>query len=185
MNNAILLHGTGGNNTDYFWFANTKDYLENLGYAVWWPLLPNTDLPELEETRSYIEQNMPTLDKNSIIIGHSSACPTILDLLQKSDFAVKQVILVGGFYEEIDKEGTSALMLPNSFEWELLKIKAQEYIFINSDNDPWGCNDIQARKASLELGGTLIIPAGLGHMGSISYSQPMKEFDLLKRLINC
>lgn len=183
MSNAILLHGTGGSDVDYFWFADTKDHLESLGYSVWWPLLPNTDRPELKETRNYIEQNMPTLDENSIIIGHSSACPAILDLLQQEDLMVKQVILVGGFYEEIDKEGASALMLPSSFDWNKLKANAHEYILINSDNDPWGCNDIQARKASLKLGGTLIVPAGQGHMGSISFNQPMKEFDLLKRLI--
>lgn len=183
MSNAILLHGTGGSDSDYFWFGDTKNYLESLGYSVWWPLLPNTDHPKLEETRTFIEQNMPTLDERSVIIGHSSACPAILDLLQKSNLTVKQVVLVGGFYEEIDEEGTSALMLPSSFDWELLKSKAHEYVLINSDNDPWGCNDVQARKASLGLGGTLIVPTGLGHMGSISFKQPMKKFSLLKKLL--
>ena len=183
MSNAILLHGTGGSDTDYFWFSDTKNYLESLGYTVWWPLLPNTDKPKLEETRSYIKQNLPALDESSIIIGHSSACPVILDLLQRDDLKVDKVILVGGFYEEIDKEGASALMLPNNFDWKQLKTKAKEYIFINSDNDPWGCNDIQARKASLKLSATLVVPTGLGHMGSISFNQPMKEFWLLKRLI--
>ena len=183
MRSAALLHGTGGSDTDYFWFDDTKNYLESLGYRVWWPLLPNTDKPELNETRSYVEQHMPMLDENSILIGQSSACPVILDLLQKTNLAVKQVVLVGGFYEEIDKEGASALMLPGVFNWELLKKKAAEYILINSDNDPWGCNDIQARKASLKLEATLIVPSGLGHMGSISFNQPMKEFGLVKRLI--
>lgn len=183
MSNAILLHGTGGSDVDYFWFADTKNHLESLGYSVWWPLLPSTDHPELKETRNYIKQNMPTLDEDSIIIGHSSACPVILDVLQENDLTVKQVILVGGFYEEIDDKGTSARMLPASFDWDRLKPKAQEYILINSDNDPWGCNNVQARKASLKLHGTLIVPAGQGHMGSITFNQPMKEFDLLKRLI--
>lgn len=183
MSNAFLLHGTGGSNNDYFWFKDAKNHLEDLGYTVWWPLLPNTEKPELDETRTYIEQNQPKLDSNSVIIGHSSACPVILDLLQKSTSVVKQVILVGGFYEEIDKGGASALMLPDSFQWEILKDKSQEYILINSDNDPWGCDDAQARKASLKLGANLIVPTGMGHMGSISFNQPMKKFDLLKRLI--
>lgn len=31
MKTAILLHGTGGSDADYFWFADTKQYLESGG----------------------------------------------------------------------------------------------------------------------------------------------------------
>ncbi|MFZ2495005.1 MAG: hypothetical protein WAW60_04515, partial [Candidatus Saccharimonadales bacterium] len=81
MKTAWLLHGTGGSDTDYFWFADTKEYLESKGYNVWWPLLPHTDKPSLEETRGFIKENIPVLDEDTIIVGHSSACPVILHML--------------------------------------------------------------------------------------------------------
>jgi predicted alpha/beta hydrolase family esterase len=82
MRTAWLLHGTGGSDTDYFWFSDTKKYLEDNDYKIWWPLLPHTEKPELEETRNYVEDNMPMFDNQTIIIGHSSACPMLLSLMQ-------------------------------------------------------------------------------------------------------
>jgi len=38
-------------------------------------------------------------------------------------------------------------------------------LFINSVNDPWGCNDKQGRKMFDNLGGTLVVNND-GHMGS-------------------
>ena len=88
MKTALLLHGTGGSNKEYFWFIDTKQDLENKGYKVWWPLLPNTEKPELNETYSFISKNLPDIDENTIIIGHSSACPLILYLLEHIDLTL-------------------------------------------------------------------------------------------------
>jgi predicted alpha/beta hydrolase family esterase len=182
MKQAILLHGTGGSDTDYFWFEDTKQYLEDADYTVWWPLLPNTDNPNLVESREFIEKNMPELSEDAIVVAHSSACPLILNILQYSAVTVSQVVLVAGYYQSISDESTS--MLPDSgFDWGDIKPKAEEFIFINSDNDPWKCTDDQARIPASELSAPLIVNFGEGHMGSGSFSQPYKEFPLLKRLL--
>lgn len=182
MKQAILLHGTGGSDTDYFWFADTKRYLESKGYTVWWPLLPNTDTPNLDETTQFVEQNLPPIDEDTVIICHSSACPLILHMLQFFKVTVRQLILVSGYYESIGDESNS--MLPaDGFEWETIKRHAQEIILINSDNDPWGCDDKQARPAAEKLGAKFILAEGQGHMGSSSFGQPYREFSLLKELI--
>ena len=90
MKTAFLLHGTGGNNNDYFWFAVTEKYLEKHGYAVWMPQLPNTDAPKLQETLGFVRNDMPALDEHTIIVGHSSSCPLILSLLQYVKVPIKQ-----------------------------------------------------------------------------------------------
>jgi predicted alpha/beta hydrolase family esterase len=179
---AILLHGTGGSDTDYFWFGDTKQYLEQNGYEVWWPMLPNTDKPNLAETRSYIEENMPSVNEETIIIAHSSACPMILHLLESFQVKVSQVVLVAGYYQSISDESTSMLP-PKGFDWEQIKPKVDEFIFINSDNDPWKCTDDQARIAAQALESPLIVNFGQGHMGSGTFNQPYREFGLLKRLL--
>lgn len=82
MKTAFLLHGTGGNDTDYFWFSDIKAYLEQQGYEVWWPQLPHADEPVFQETLESVENNMPAFDENTIVIGHSSSCPLLLSWLQ-------------------------------------------------------------------------------------------------------
>lgn len=181
MKNAWLLHGTGGSDQDYFWFGDTKKYLEENGYQVWWPLLPKTNRPNLIETRNFIEENMPGIDEETIIIGHSSACPLILHLMESFQVKVKQVILVSGYYQKISDEANS--MLPGSFDWGAIRTHANEIIIINSDNDPWGCDDKQARPAAEKLDAKFILMEGEGHMGSGTYNQPYREFPKLKELI--
>lgn len=181
MKTAWLLHGTGGSDIDYFWFEDTKKYLESHGYDVWWPLLPNTVRPNLEETRAFIETHMPDVDNETIIIGHSSACPLILHIMEEFLMPIKQVILVSGYYQKIAEESNS--MLPDKFDWKVIKHKAKEFVLINSDNDPWGCDDKQARPIAEILGARFIFAEGQGHMGSGTYSQPYREFPFLKELL--
>lgn len=184
MKAAIILHGTGGSDTDYFWFANTKQYLESKGYDVWWPLLPDTDRPELQKNLEFLGENIPSLDEQSIIIAHSSACPLVLSYLENGNNKVGQVILVSGFYQSIDNEGFSELMLQKTpYDWQKIKDAASEIVLINSDNDPWGCDDTQARPAAEKLGAKFILAEGQGHMGSSSFNQSYREFPLLKELI--
>jgi predicted alpha/beta hydrolase family esterase len=185
MKLALLLHGTGGSGQDYFWFADTKQYLEDHGYQVWWPKLPNTNKPELSETQAFLESNLPDLNEETIIVGHSSACPVILSLLQDVKASVKQVILVAGFYQSIDDDGFSERMIPKSgFDIEAIRAAAKEIIFINSDNDPWGCDDKQARPIAQALSATFILAEGQGHMGSTSFNQNYLEHKLVKDLLN-
>lgn len=181
MKTAVLLHGTGGSDKHYFWFEDTKKYLESKGYEVWWPQLPNTDNPKLVETRNFIEDNIPALTEESIIIGHSSSCPLILHMLQYFQFKFKQVILVSGYYVPL-RDGRSN-MLPESFDWEEIIRHEAEIILINSDNDPWGCNDKQARPVAEKLNAKFVLAKGQGHMGSVAYNQPYTDFPLLKSLL--
>jgi predicted alpha/beta hydrolase family esterase len=185
MKTAVLLHGTGGSNKDYFWFADTKKYLEDNGYQVWWPLLPHTEKPKLQETLLFIEEHHNQLhwNREMIIIGHSSACPLILTWLQHFKTKAKQVILVAGFYQSLNDDGYSDLMLPSSFDWDEIKTKSDEFILINSDNDPWGCDDKQARPVAERLGARFILAKDQGHMGSGTFKQPYKEFPRLKKLL--
>ncbi len=181
MKTAILLHGSGGSDSDYFWFEDTKKFLEARGYTVWWPLLPHTDEPELAETSDFVEKYMPAVDEQTIIIGHSSACPLILHMLEAFSAKVAQVILVSGYY--VPQTNGSSGMLPQSFDWDKIRPKATEIILINSDNDPWGCDDKQARPVAEKLGAGFIFAEGQGHMGSGTYNQPYRQFVLLKSLI--
>lgn len=183
MKRAFLLHGVGGNETEYFWFADTKAYLEANGYEVWWPALPNPDRPRLDDSLYFLENNHPGMDEETILIGHSSACPLILSFLQNAHTQVSQVVLVAGYYERFEDKEIQNAMLGTGYDWSAIRQSAKEIIMINSDNDPWGCTDLYARNAMGKLHATMVVATGQGHMGSDSFKQPYAEFPILKRLL--
>lgn len=179
MKNAIILHGTDTKN-DEFWFPYLKDELEKLGYAVWLPQLPNDEYPNLKDWLPFILSN-GTFTEETVIIGHSAGAQVILSVLENIDVTVNKAILVSGYAKTLrkDMESEKNVDEPN---WEKVKGKAKEFIFINSDNDPWDCDDKEGRIMADHLGGRLIVRHD-GHMGSTTHNQPYKEFPLLIDLI--
>ncbi|MFA5124457.1 MAG: alpha/beta fold hydrolase [Patescibacteria group bacterium] len=179
MKNAIILHGTG-DSPDLFWFPWLKDNLEKKGYEVWLPALPNPKFPNRQEWVPFILEN-GKFNSETVIIGHSAGAQIILSVLEKFESPIKQAILVSGYAKALRKTADSEKNV-DDYDWEKIKGKAEEFIFINSDNDPWTCDDTQGRIMFNHLGGSQII-LHEGHMGSSYFNQPYKEFPFLLRLI--
>lgn len=175
MRNAIILHGTGTKN-DEFWFPYAKHALKKHGYDVWLPQLPNADRPNLKDWLPFVLQN-GTFSHETILIGHSAGAQLILSLLETLQIQIKQAILVSGYAQGLRPTADTEEYSP--LDWSKIKNKAHQITFINSDNDPWKCDDTQGRIMLNHLGGVLIIPKGEGHMGSTTYNQPYTEFPLL------
>ncbi|MES2059858.1 MAG: alpha/beta hydrolase [Patescibacteria group bacterium] len=180
MKNAIILHGTGDKNTD-FWFPYIKTKLEEKGFEVWLPQLPNAETPNLKDWLSFVLEN-GKFNEETVLIGHSAGAQLILSILEKLQTPIAKAILVSGYAKALratpeDEKNTE------DFNWEEIKGKAERFVFINSDNDPWTCDDKQGRSMLDHLGGIQIIPKGEGHMGSATHNQTYKEFPLLANLI--
>ncbi len=178
MKNAIILHGTGGA-PDHYWFPWLKSELEKKGYKVNVPQLPNTNSPDIKVSLPFALENLH-FDEQTILIGHSSGSALILSILENIDVRIKQAILVAGFYKQLGEMKTP--ILQDNYNWEKIKNHCSDLVFINSDNDPWGCDDEMGREMQEKLGGRLIV-LHEGHMGSTSYNQPYREFPLLLDLI--
>lgn len=180
MKNAILFHGTGCSPQSY-WFPYLTSKLRERGYDVWAPQLPDAETPRLASWLPFVLEN-GAYTPETIIVGHSAGCPLTLSLLENIGVRIKKAILVAGYSrpkEVLEKEP----ILQASYDWRKIKAHAEEFYFINSDNDPWGCTDVEGRYMLDHLGGTLIIKKGEGHMGSDTYHQPYKEFPLLVKLV--
>lgn len=181
MKNAIILHGTGGS-PEVFWHPWLKEVLEKKGYDVWIPQLPDTDNPQLKTWLPYILEN-GKFNEETVIVGHSAGAAIILALLEDLDEKIRKAILVGGYCMSTGKDGVNGV-LRKVYDWEKIsKSTKEKLIFINSDNDPWGCDDFQGRRMMDMAGGIQIIIKGEGHMGSNSFNQPYKEFPLLEKLV--
>jgi uncharacterized protein len=180
MKNAVILHAMGNFPNDH-WYPWLKRELEQKGYEVWVPQLPDTNTPSIKVWVPYIVNN-GKFTENTVIIGHSAGAAVILSLLEELKIKIAQAILVAGFpfYPGGDP------IVKFSYDWEKIRNNVGEMIFINSDNDPYGHDDEDGR-IMLDLldkeKSAQIIMKGQGHMGSNEFNQPYPKFPLLLRLI--
>ncbi len=191
MKNAILLHGSSSTPNSY-WLPSIHKFLEKQGYNVWVPQLPNPEAPNVKIQLPFVLKHA-TFNDETIIIGHSSGCPLILSVLENINVRINKAVLVAGFARKLGKMGKPSLkkleqdaepILQPKYNWEKIKQNVNHILFINSDNDPWGCDDQEGYYMFKNLGGTLIIRHGEGHMGSDKFKQPYKEFRLLEKLLS-
>lgn len=178
MKNAIIFHGTGGNPSVY-WIPWLAGELEKKGYKVTVPALPNPNNPDIGETLPFVLNNL-SFDEETVLIGHSSGSSLILSVLENIEPKIKKAILVAGFYKQLPSGRNG--MIQDSYDWDRIKSHANEFVFINSDNDPWGCDGQMGREMQAYLGGELLITHD-GHMGSDAFNQPYREFPMLLQLI--
>ncbi len=167
MKNVVILHGTGETDQS-FWFPYIKTGLVKRGYQVSIPLLPDADQPALQKWLPVALNE--TYTEETILLGHSAGCPLQLSVLENINVQIKQAILVSGYARPIGKKPKPEPILQEKYNWDKIKNNVKEIIFINSDNDPWGCTDVEGRYMLDNIGGTLIIPKGEGHMGSDTFN---------------
>lgn len=177
--NAVGFHGTA-ETPQAFWLPYIKTELERRDYAVSIPQLPEAEHPQLDAWLSVALKERYTPD--TVLLARSAGCPLALSVLEHISVPIKLVVLVAGYVNPLPTPEVNDIVSPH-YNWKRIKEHAKQFVFINSDNDPWGCNDLQGRIMMDHLGGTLVIPKGEGHMGSDTYHQPYSEFPLLVKLI--
>lgn len=155
MKNAIILQGAGETQKS-FWLPYVKKELTKRGYQVWLPQLPGINNPKLNEILPFILKN-GEFNQETVMIGHSAGVPLILSALEKIKVKIKQAIMIAGLIEPTTKNQTITKwqkdFLKDNYDWKKIKARCDNFVFINSDNDPWGCNDKQGKKMFKNLGG--------------------------------
>ncbi len=175
----FIFHGTDCTPSDY-WYSWLGEQLKSRSYKVEIPSYPDINHEPIHDFLPRVLGNH-NFDEETVIVGHSAGGPLILSILENIDVVIPKAILVAGFSYRLPDEELDPV-LQNSYNWDKIKQHAQDIIFINSVNDPWGCDDKQGRFMFDKLGGTQIIRND-GHFGSTTYNQPYKEFPLLERLV--
>lgn len=178
MQEVIIFHGTECKPTD-FWYPWLKNELEKNNKQVQTPYFPTMNLEPIESFLPKVLESIK-IEENTVLIGHSAGATLILSILENLEFKVLKAILVAGF-SETHPDAKQMKILQKKYNWNKIKQNVNDIIFINSVNDPWGCNDEQGRYLFENLGGTLIIKKD-GHFGSNAKNQPYKEFKLLYKL---
>ncbi|HET9850597.1 MAG TPA: alpha/beta hydrolase [Candidatus Saccharimonadales bacterium] len=176
---AIIFHGTDDRPGAY-WQTWLAEELKKAGLNVETPAYP-------EINHEAIETFLPkvliahSFDENTVLVGHSAGGPLILSILENIDTKIRLAVLVAGYSMRVPGEAKDPV-LQDSYDWAKIKAHCQDFVFINSINDPWGCDDKQGRVMFDKLGGTLII-RDEGHFGSGKYNQPYPQLPLVRDLI--
>lgn len=109
---------------------------------MWVPQLPDADNPDLKNWLPFV-MNGGKFGKETIIIGHSAGGPLVLSVLESIDVSLNKAILVAGHARPIGKKKQALPILQKEYNWKKIKGNVRDLIFINSNNDPWGCNHLE------------------------------------------
>jgi len=134
MKNALIFHGTN-NNSQGNWFQWLKKELENLGYEVLVPDLPDASQPDINKYFNFLKNF--NFNSETILIGHSSGASAIFGILNKlsPNIKINLVFSIAGFYK--DDGFNCQNLFTESFDWEKIKKQAKKFFIIWSTNDPY------------------------------------------------
>ena len=162
MKKVVIIHCWEGY-SDYCWYPNTKKELENKGYEVIVPKMPETNLPKFNDWLSELRKVAGKPNEDLYLIGHSLGCITILRYLEnlKESEKIGGVILVAGFTDNLCfKKIKSFFETPIDFQ--KIKSHCSDFVVIHSDNDPY----VSLKEGNIfkeKLGAKLIVKHNMGH----------------------
>ncbi|WP_127501511.1 RBBP9/YdeN family alpha/beta hydrolase [Actinoplanes solisilvae] len=172
--NAIIFHGTGGS-PDVAWYPWLAARLRRRGFDVEVPSYPGVNVEPIADFLPAVVK-AHHFDEDTVLVGHSGGAALLLALLEH--VRVGQAILVAGYCTPPNTSDEPVLQ--DSYDWEAIRANAGDLYFVNSRNDPYGCDEHQGRAMFDRLGGTQIVRDD-GHFGD--WNQVYDEFPLLDRLI--
>lgn len=168
MKRAVILHGTDGT-PESNWFPWLKQRLEERGYEVWAPLLPENHTPNRRVYNDFLLGSGWDFT-NNIVVGHSSGAVSVLNLLMDERCPkIKLGVMVSawdhGVPTDMDYEQFVNLFPEGGFNFTAIRQKADKLAFIHSADDPY-CPLNQAKYLAENLDASLTIMQKAGHIGS-------------------
>lgn len=167
---VFIIHGWAGH-PEECWFLWLKEELEKQGIEAEVPLMPNAEVPKIDEWVPFLDKLVKTPDKDTYLVGHSIGVQTILRYLEKINIPIGGVLAVAGFYtlnestfEDEEDKKTTQPWLDTQIDNEKARKNAGRITAIFSDNDPYvPLENIDYFKK--RLGAKTITVKNKGHIG--------------------
>ena len=147
MKKVILVHGWEATSKSDF-FPWLKKELDKGKIWSYFPDMPNSEEPKIEEWIPFLKKNIKKIDNETILIGHSIGCQAVLRYMETLPKNVKidRCILIAPWMkldeETIKEEGEEVVAIAKPWmetpiNWEKVKSHCRDFICIFSDNDPY------------------------------------------------
>lgn len=181
MKTAIILHGTLGS-PDGNWFKWLKSELEQKGFAVWLPQLPNAEQPSLRKWQRFIKEQCPfPINEETLIVGHSSGAILALVLAENNMEKIGSIVDVSVFHDNSLNWQPNSQLFDVQFDWTAIQQGVKELLFIHSDNDPYVPLN-QAQFVATNTGAEIVVIPGEGHF-NLERSEEYKQFPKLLEIL--
>ncbi|KKW31679.1 MAG: hypothetical protein UY76_C0052G0003 [Candidatus Uhrbacteria bacterium GW2011_GWA2_52_8d] len=162
MKRVIVVHCWDGT-PEYCWYPWLKRELEDKGIEVIVPAMPEASMPKMNLWVPALAEIVGKPDENTILVGHSIGCATImryLETLGESE-TIGGAVFIAGFTTDLGFEE-----IHNFFETPLNFQKIRSHfprlIAIYSDDDPFVDSKYAAILAD-ELGAEIVPSAKMKH----------------------
>jgi len=172
---VFIIHGWDGYPEEGI-FPWLKTELQNRGFMVFNPSMPDPLKPQIETWVQYLKEQVGVPDENTILFGHSIGAQTILRYLESlpKDTKIGGAIFLAGWinltdeaYETEEDAGIVRPWLETQLNWDKIKSHSNKFIGIFSDNDPLvPISDAKIFESKLKA--KIIIECGKEHFGGRS-----------------
>lgn len=163
MKRAVILHAMGQNSKGH-WYPWLKAELGRRGYRVWVPNLPTADHPDPTKMTEFLLARKDWDWEDNLVIGHSSGAVEMLHLLPRLSHTVRAAVLLGSFDRVLWQEDHD-LLFAEPLDFTAAKPKAERWLVVHGDNDPW-CPVEGAAHIADEVDAEMVIVHGAGHFST-------------------
>lgn len=166
MKRVFIIHRwDGGPNDD--WRPWLRGELENLGYKVFVPEMPDTDVPVIGKWVSHLTEIVGKPDSDTYFVGHSIGCQTILRCLETINEPIGGAVFVAGWFnmKNLEDEEVKEIAKPwmeRPIDLKKVKKVLSKSTLIISDNDPYDAFEENKNKFT-ELGSKIVVVHNAGH----------------------
>jgi len=182
---VFLIHGWGGSPKSE-WFPWAKRELEKRGFAVRAPEMPDPGHPKIGPWVEHLKEEVGKPDEETVLIGHSIGCQTILrylEALPEGQKAGKVIFIAGWEYLNLDDPAEAPVATPwlnSPIDHEAARSRADSFTAVFSDNDPYVPFEENAAVFQEKLGAQIFLEKGMGHFNEES---GIRELPILLKLI--
>ncbi len=152
------------------WYPWLKRELENKGFRVEVPTMPNTSEPKINDWVNHLKKVVGKLDNKTYFIGHSIGCQTIMRFLEKEDYKNKigNIVFVAGWFKLDNLEGEEVEVIANPWintpiDFNKIKRKISKLTVFLSTNEPYGFIKENTRIFKEKLDAKIILEKDKGH----------------------
>ena len=142
---VFLVHGWGGS-PDNDWHQWLKRELEQRGFKVEVPVMPDSLNPTISSWISKLKEVVGKCDKDTYFVGHSIGCQAIMRYVEtlSKDEKVGGIIFVAGWlhltvdtWDEVYTQKIAAPWLNTPIDFNKIKEHIDRIVDFYSENDPY------------------------------------------------